>query len=126
MTAMSAALLQADALVQPQSRAAFQRIIKQGWTDALRKLHPAEPMYTFWNYMRKRWPNDKGLRLDHFLLSADLAKRLSDGNADRWVRGEPNASDHAPAWIELTPVEKRSTRGTARRKPAQRKRSGGA
>jgi exodeoxyribonuclease-3 len=115
-----------DALVQPQSRAAFQRIIKQGWTDALRKLHPAEPMYTFWDYMRKRWPNDKGLRLDHFLLSPDLAKRLRDGNVDRWVRGEPNASDHAPAWIELTPLGKRRLRGTTRRKPAQLKRSGRA
>jgi exodeoxyribonuclease-3 len=115
-----------DALVQPQSRAAFQRIIKQGWTDALRKLHPAEPMYTFWDYMRKRWPNDKGLRLDHFLLSPDLAKRLNDGNVDRWVRGEPNASDHAPAWIELTPLGKRRLRGTSRQRPAQFKRSGRA
>jgi exodeoxyribonuclease III len=90
-----------DALVQPESRAAFARIVKQGWTDAIRKIHPDEPMYTFWDYMRNRWPRDAGLRLDHVLLSPDLAKRLSDAGVDRWVRGRQGASDHAPAWIVL-------------------------
>jgi exodeoxyribonuclease-3 len=75
--------------------------LKQGWTDALRHLYPDEPMYTFWDYMRHRWENDKGLRLDHFLLSHDLKKRLIDGGVDRKVRGKEGASDHAPAWIEL-------------------------
>jgi exonuclease III len=90
-----------DALLQPESRAAYQRLLKQGWTDSLRYLYPDEPMYTFWDYMRHRWENDKGLRLDHFLLSPDLKKRLVDGGVDRKVRGKEGASDHAPAWIEL-------------------------
>lgn len=90
-----------DALVQPESRAAFQRLLKQGWTDAIRYLYPDEPMYTFWDYMRNRWENDKGLRLDHFLLSPDLRERLIDGGVDRKVRGKEGASDHAPAWIEI-------------------------
>jgi exodeoxyribonuclease-3 len=90
-----------DALVQPESRAAFAKIVRQGWTDAIRAVHPDAPMYTFWDYMRNRWPRDKGLRLDHCLISPDLAKRLTDANVDRCVRGEANASDHAPAWIAL-------------------------
>ena len=90
-----------DALLQPESRLAYRRLLKQGWTDSLRYLYPDEPMYTFWDYMRHRWENDKGLRLDHFLLSQDLAKRLVAGGVDRKVRGKEGASDHAPAWIEL-------------------------
>ena len=90
-----------DALVQPESRAAFGRIVRQGWRDAVRALHPDAPMYTFWDYMRNRWPRDKGLRLDHLLLSPALAKRLEEAGVDRWVRGKANASDHAPAWIRL-------------------------
>jgi exodeoxyribonuclease-3 len=90
-----------NALVQPESRQAFARILAQGWTDALRKLHPHGPLWTFWDYKRERWPADKGMRLDHFLLSPDMSERLVDGGIDRWVRGEVNASDHAPAWIVL-------------------------
>ena len=90
-----------DALVQPQSRAAFARLLKHGWTDAIRALHPDERIYTFWDYMRNRWPRDAGLRLDHILLSPDLAARLKASGVDRAVRGKPNASDHAPAWVEL-------------------------
>jgi exodeoxyribonuclease III len=90
-----------NALVQPQSRAAFQRLLRQGWVDAVRVLHPDEPIYTFWDYMRNRWPRDAGLRLDHLLLNAETAKRLSDAGVDRAVRGAANASDHAPAWIVL-------------------------
>ncbi|MEA2878921.1 MAG: exodeoxyribonuclease [Hyphomicrobiales bacterium] len=90
-----------DALLQPQSRAAFIRLIKQGWTDALRALHPDERIYTYWDYMRNRWPRDAGLRLDHILLSPDLAARLKASGVDRAVRGKPNASDHAPVWVEL-------------------------
>jgi len=90
-----------DALVQPQSRAAFAQLIKQGWTDAIRALHPEERIYTFWDYMRNRWPRDAGLRLDHILLSPDLAGRLKSVGVDRAVRGKPNASDHAPVWVEL-------------------------
>ena len=93
--------LDKNALVQPASREAFQRLLSQGWTDALRKLHPAGPLWTFWDYKFDRWPADKGMRLDHLLLSPELASKLVDAGVDRWVRGEENASDHAPAWITL-------------------------
>ena len=90
-----------DALLRPQSREAFQRLLDQGWLDALRAIHPTGPLWTFWDYKRQRWPADKGLRLDHLLLSPALAETLVDAGVDRWVRGEPGASDHAPAWITL-------------------------
>jgi exodeoxyribonuclease-3 len=90
-----------NALVQPEPRAQFQRLLKQGWVDAVRTLHPNAPMYTFWHYMRNRWPRDAGLRLDHLLLSREAAKRLADASVDRAVRGAENASDHGPAWILL-------------------------
>jgi exodeoxyribonuclease-3 len=90
-----------DALIQPKSRAAFQALLAQGWTDALRTLHPAKPMFTFWDYKRNRWLRDAGLRLDHLLLSPMLAPRLKKAGVDRLVRGEEGASDHAPVWIEL-------------------------
>jgi exodeoxyribonuclease III len=90
-----------DALVQPQSRAAYKRILDKGWTDAIRALNPNRPMYTFWHYLRHRWERDAGLRLDHLLLSPSLANRLVAAGVDREVRGKPGASDHAPAWISL-------------------------
>lgn len=90
-----------NALIQPESRRAFARLLSQGWTDALRELQPHGPLWTFWDYKRERWPADKGMRLDHFLLSPELSERLRKGGVDRWVRGEVNASDHAPAWIVL-------------------------
>src|SRR5689334_5735455 len=96
-----------DALVQPESRAAFAKLVKQGWTDAIRALHPDAPMYTFWHYMRNRWGRDAGLRLDHLLLSDAAAHRLKSAGVDRTVRGKPDASDHAPAWIELGPAKGR-------------------
>jgi exodeoxyribonuclease-3 len=90
-----------NALVQPESRQAFARLLAQGWTDALRKLHPDGPLWTFWDYKFERWQKDKGMRLDHFLLSPNLSVRLVDGGVDRWARGQENASDHAPTWITL-------------------------
>ena len=93
-----------DALVQPQSRAAYAGLIKQGWTDALRNLHGDERVYTFWHYLRNRWPRNAGLRLDHLLLSPALAERLKAAGVDRLVRGKPGASDHAPVWITLRNV----------------------
>ena len=90
---------QANALLQPQSRAAFQRLLEQGWTDALRARRPDGPLWTFWGYLRHRWPNDKGMRLDHLLLSPDLAGRLVAAGVSRATRGEDGASDHAPTWI---------------------------
>jgi exodeoxyribonuclease III len=90
-----------DALIQPASRAAYARLVKQGWTDALREQHPEERIYTFWHYMRHRFERDAGLRLDHLLLSPALAKRLASSGVDKAVRSKPGASDHAPTWIEL-------------------------
>jgi exodeoxyribonuclease-3 len=88
-------------LIQPESRAAYQALLAQGWTDAIRHLHTAKPMFTFWDYKRNRWPRDAGLRLDHLLLSPVLAPRLIKAGVDREVRAEDGASDHAPAWIVL-------------------------
>jgi exodeoxyribonuclease III len=93
--------LDKNALIQPLSRQAYTRLLAQGWTDALRKLQPEGPLWTFWDYERDRWPLDKGMRLDHLLLSPPISDRLVGGGVDRWVRGEENASDHAPAWIVL-------------------------
>lgn len=93
--------LENNALIQPESRVAYHDLLRQGWTDALRTLQPEGPLWTFWDYKRGRWPADKGMRLDHLLLSPALAENLTDGGVDRWVRGEVGASDHAPAWIEL-------------------------
>ena len=90
-----------DALIQPKSRAAFAALVAQGWTDAIRTLHPSKPMYSFWDYKRNRWPRDAGLRLDHLLLSPVIAPRLVKAGVDREVRGLEGASDHAPAWIVL-------------------------
>ncbi len=90
-----------DALIQPESRAAYRSLLAQGWTDAIREVHPAKPMFTFWDYKRNRWPRDAGLRLDHLLLSPMLASRLIKAGVDRKVRAEEGASDHAPAWIVL-------------------------
>jgi exodeoxyribonuclease-3 len=90
-----------NALIQPQSRQAFARLLAQGWTDAMRRLHPDGPLWTFWDYKYERWAKDKGMRLDHFLLSPKVSDRLLDGGVDRWARGQVNASDHAPTWITL-------------------------
>ena len=90
-----------NALVQPASRALFAQLLEQGWTDAIRAIYPDETIYTFWDYMRNRWPRNAGLRLDHFLLSDELAAALTDAGVDRDVRGAEGASDHAPVWIEL-------------------------
>jgi exodeoxyribonuclease-3 len=92
---------QANALLQPESRAAYQRLLGQGWTDALRTLQPEGPLWTFWGYLRHRWRDDKGMRLDHLLLSPSLANRLRSAGVSKAVRGEPGASDHAPTWIEI-------------------------
>lgn len=91
-----------DALVQPESRAAYRRLLKQGWIDSIRELHPDQTIYTFWDYLRKRWQRNAGLRIDHVLLSPNLAPRLKSAGVDKWVRGEVGASDHAPTWIKLS------------------------
>ena len=90
-----------DALLQPESRDCFQRLLQQGWTDAIRGKFPKEPIYTFWDYFRRHWETNSGLRIDHLLLNRTLAPRLLNAGVDRWVRGQPGASDHAPTWIQL-------------------------
>jgi exodeoxyribonuclease-3 len=92
---------QDNALLRPETRAAFEGLLQQGWTDSLRTLQPDGPLWTFWGYLRHRWPNDKGMRLDHLLLSPDLAPKLRRAGVDRDARGLDGASDHAPAWIEI-------------------------
>jgi exodeoxyribonuclease-3 len=91
-----------DALLQPESRERYAKLLAQGWTDAIRTLHPQGRIYTFWDYFRNHWQRDAGLRIDHLLLSRKLSARLTDAGVHRWVRGEPKASDHAPVWIELS------------------------
>ena len=98
-----------NALLHPQSRAAFERLVDQGWTDALRRLQPEGPLWTFWAYLHQRWPNDKGMRLDHLLLSPDLAARLVQAGISRDARDEAGASDHAPAWVTLGQKKRRRT-----------------
>ncbi|MEA1016021.1 exodeoxyribonuclease III [Sphingosinicella sp. LY1275] len=93
-----------DALLQPEPRAAYVELLAQGWTDAIRALHPDEPIYTFWDYFRNAWSRNAGLRIDHLLLSPVAAGRLRAAGVDREVRGREKASDHAPAWVELADV----------------------
>jgi exodeoxyribonuclease-3 len=90
-----------DALFAPEVREAYAALVAQGWTDALRKLHPEERIYTFWKYWRQSFERDAGLRIDHLLLSPKLAKKLVAAGVDRTPRGWDKTSDHAPTWIEL-------------------------
>lgn len=90
-----------DALFRVETREAFGRLMAQGWTDALRHLHPDATIFTYWDYFRNSYERDAGLRIDHHLLNAAAASRLQSAGVDRNVRGWPKASDHAPTWIEL-------------------------
>jgi exodeoxyribonuclease-3 len=90
-----------DALFSPEARAAYFQILEQGWTDAIRTLHPDEAIYTFWDYFRNAFARNAGLRIDHLLLSPQLAKRLVAAEVAVEVRGWEKSSDHAPVWIEL-------------------------
>lgn len=90
-----------DALFRPEVRSAFKNLVAQGWTDAMRKLHPDATIYTFWDYFRNAYGRDAGLRIDHFLLSKKLSKRLIKCEVDKQVRGWEKTSDHAPVWILL-------------------------
>jgi exodeoxyribonuclease-3 len=90
-----------DALFRPEVRTAFKDLVAQGWTDAVRALHPDERIYTFWDYFQNAYARDAGLRIDHFLLSPDVAKHLESAGVDKAVRGWEHSSDHAPTWIML-------------------------
>lgn len=99
-----------DALFAPEVRAAYAKLLHQGWTDALRHLHPDEAIYTFWKYWRGAFERDAGLRIDHVLLNPAAAKLLVAGEVDRRPRGWEKTSDHAPVWIELRDGLVRKTR----------------
>ncbi len=90
-----------DALIHPDSRAAFRRLIGRSWTDSLRHIHPDARLYTFWSYFRQRFERDAGLRIDHILVSQTLRPRVADAGVDRAVRGLAGGSDHAPVWIQI-------------------------
>ncbi len=90
-----------DALFREETRAAFERLLGQGWTDALRALHPEATIYTYWDYFRQAFKRNAGLRIDHFLLNATLEKKLVAGGVDKEVRGWEKSSDHGPVWIEV-------------------------
>ena len=90
-----------DALFAPEAKAKFAELVGQGWTDAIRHLHPDERIYTFWPYWRESFERDAGIRIDHALLSPALAKRLKAAGVDRTPRALPKPSDHAPMWVEL-------------------------
>jgi exodeoxyribonuclease III len=110
-----------DALLQPEARAAYGKVLAAGFVDAIRARHPDEPMFTYWDYKRRRWERGAGLRLDHILLNGELAGRLVDAGVDRDARGEADASDHAPVWIVLREAAqgagKRSRSKSAAAKP---------
>jgi exodeoxyribonuclease III len=103
-----------DALFFPESRAAYRMLLSQGWTDAIRTLHPNEAIYTFWDYFRNAFARNAGIRIDHFLLNARAAKLLVAGGVEREVRGWEKSSDHAPTWIMMTEKPKRPARRISR------------
>jgi len=107
-----------DALFRPETRAAYAKLVKQGWTDAIRTLHPDERIYTFWDYFRNAYARDAGLRIDHLLMSPAIAGNFVAARVDRDVRGWDKTSDHAPVWIEFK--AKRTAVSRASKKPATR------
>ena len=97
----SVRVMRDDALMQPESRAGYRRLLAQGWTDALRMRHPGGGVWTFWDYQAGAWRRDAGFRIDHLLLSPRAADRLVDADVDKDYRGREKASDHAPTWVTL-------------------------
>jgi exodeoxyribonuclease III len=91
-----------DALLQPESRECYRRLLAQGWMDVIRERFPDERIYTFWDYFRQHWQRNAGLRIDHLLLSQMLRPQVIDAGVDRWVRDLPKASDHAPTWVTIS------------------------
>jgi exodeoxyribonuclease-3 len=109
-----------DALFFPESRAAYKRLVEQGWTDSLRTLYGDEQVFTFWDYFRNAFARDAGIRIDHLLLSPEVAPRLKRSGVDREVRGWEKTSDHAPTWIELSNSRTRSIAGARRKQTTER------
>lgn len=114
----SGATIAFNQIHEQSGRAAYFRLLDQGWTDALRAIHPGEVIYTFFDYFRNAYARNAGLRIDHLLLSPALADRLVDAQVDAHVRGWEKTSDHAPVWVELADKAKR------RRKPAASSQAG--
>lgn len=102
-----------NALLQAEPRAQYKRLLSQGWLDTLRAQAGDERVYTFWDYFRNHWERNAGLRIDHLLLNATLAPRFAEAGVDTWVRGRPEASDHAPTWITLDTPKRRKRRKSA-------------
>jgi exodeoxyribonuclease-3 len=90
-----------DALFRVEVREGFGKLLQQGWTDAVRLLHPDQTIYTFWDFFRNAYGRDAGLRIDHLLLNAPARARLAAAGVERAVRGWEKPSDHAPTWVEL-------------------------
>jgi exodeoxyribonuclease-3 len=90
-----------DALLQPETRECYRRLLAQGWTDAIRARFPNEQVYTFWDYFRQHWQTNSGLRIDHILFNPAIKGCFKDAGIDKWVRGQSGASDHAPVWVKL-------------------------
>ncbi len=90
-----------DALLQPETRECYRRLLAQGWTDAVRARFPEQRIYTFWDYFRQHWQKNSGMRIDHLLLNPAASSQLAGAGVDTWVRGQPGASDHAPTWVRL-------------------------
>ncbi len=97
--------MESDALMQPETRAAYARILNDGWTDAIATLNPQGGVWTFWDYQAGAWQRDQGFRIDHLLLSPECADRLVAAGVDKEYRGRERASDHAPVWVELQPAQ---------------------
>jgi exodeoxyribonuclease III len=112
-----------DALFRKEVRAAYTKLVAQGWTDALRTMHPDERIYTFWDYFRNAYARDAGLRIDHLLLTPDLAKHLTAAGVDRDVRAWEKTSDHAPTWVELGSGKRRAASARPLKKRAKKKSS---
>ena len=98
----SPAAMANDALMQPESRAAYARILNDGWTDTLAALNPRGGVWTYWDYQAGAWQRDHGFRIDHLLLSPEAADRLVAAGVDKEYRGREKASDHTPVWVELS------------------------
>jgi exodeoxyribonuclease III len=124
-----------DALLQPESRERYERLLDHGWVDTIRARYPRERVYTFWDYFRQHWPRNAGLRIDHLLLNRELAPRLADAGVDTWVRAEDHASDHAPVWVTLEmstttakgvrrTVDRLKVSRTAAQRPRKKRRGG--
>jgi exodeoxyribonuclease-3 len=107
-----------DALFAPEIRAAYGRLIDQGWTDTLRHLHPEEQVYTFWKYWRQSFERNAGLRIDHILLNPLAARRLVAAQVDTEPRSWEKTSDHAPVWITLADKPVKRSQAKAANQPA--------